>query len=283
MPYTYTHLRFGKKCLEVLPTEYKSIVKENILYFNYGTLGPDLLNYHSPFSNKKFIELSKKIHNNTILETLEEAKYKFKINKERDAILSYILGYISHFLLDSYCNNYINKSSIKLNKTIYALYCEIDKYYYKKDKIKETKNILKDFKYTSIVSDILSTTLKAKEADIKQSISNFDTYTKIQLINNKYIVSILIKLLKAIKKEEYADLFLFNQNISNISQIIRIEKYFEIAIYHYKYLIENFINYLYSNSELDDYFKNTFINDKNEVEVLNLDNEKKYILKEFMK
>lgn len=283
MPLLYSHLRFGKKCLEQLPQEYKNIVIKNIDYFYYGTQGPNILYFHSPFISRKYKDLSDSIHKTDILGTLTKTKQIFQSNKNRDAILSYSIGYITHFLLDSYCNEYLIKSSKILNINTNQLKKELERYYFKKDQIITPNKILNEFKQLDDINKVVSQITGIKENVIKQSVSNFLTYSKILYLNNKYILPVIIKLLQIIKHKDYADLLIYNKSKTNLAQIIRSDKYFEIALIHFKDLFINYINYLYDNSLLDNYYSKAFITDNKDIEVLNIEDEKKYIIKDFMK
>ena len=126
MPLLYTHIRFANKCIDLLQNEYKEIIKNNYLFFLYGALGPNILNYHSPFTNKKYNELSDTIHNNQIVNTLNTIKEEFKDYKNRDLVLAYSFGYLSHYVLDSYTKSYLINSSNIIKNDINSLKNEIE-------------------------------------------------------------------------------------------------------------------------------------------------------------
>lgn len=279
MPFLYTHLRFGHKCLNKLPDEIKKIVNENLTYFNYGTQGPNIFYYHSPFLKNKYKKIAEDIHNNSIINTLNDSKKLFNTSKYRDQILSYTLGYISHFLLDSYCNDYIRLSSEKLNISKNSIKSEIERYYLNKDKVKANEP-LKEFKKVDI--SILKEILHVNQNDIKQSISNFLYYSKLLYIKNNNYTKIATKLLSFTKHKDYSNFFIYKDNNINLAQIIRTEKYFEIAVLHYERLINNYLMFIFNNEKLNLYYLNKFENNRNDVEIYKLDDEKKYIIKGFL-
>lgn len=284
MPFLITHYIFGLKCLNKIPEEYKQILNDNIDYFVIGTQGPNILQYHSPFTDTKYYTLSEQIHNNQIYDFLSKSKSKFLKSKNRDRILAYSLGYISHFLLDAYCNNYINISSIVLNTSSNCIKKEIENHYICKDSLDISNSYLKNIKNTKDITQIISELLGIKEGVIKQSISNMKQYSSIIYVKNKKINALYAKILKLLNKKNYIDYLIFNnQEITHIAQIVRINKYFDIAVLHYQKLINNYLDYLLKDSILSDFFLNDFNNLNKQIEILDLNEEKKYYIKDYLK
>lgn len=278
MPFLYTYIRFGKKCINVLPQEYKTIVENNLNYFYYGTLGPSILYYHSPITNKKYKDKADAIYSNPIAPTLKQIKENFIKNKNRDEILAYSLGYISHFVISTYINPYLTKSSNSLNIKNIELKNEIEKYYLNKDSININsllKTINKDYNNLSVLSQILNENTNT----IKQSLSNMSQYSYILYTNNKTILSAL----KLIKKNDLINNFIYLDNTKAVPQILRCEKYFEIAIYHFQLLFNNFIGFIYNDNQLDEYFFNSFNGNQKDIPIFNLEEEKTYIINDLFK
>lgn len=283
MPFFYTHIRYGEHCIEKLSEEYKKIINDNIDYFYIGILGPNIFNYHSPFINKKYNEISKSIHMNQLATFIKRIKTLFLNNKNRDEILAFSFGYVSHFILDSYCDDYIIASSKRLNISINQLESEIDKYYLLKDKVQDIKNCINKIKINKQMVEIISRTYEINPNIISQSLSNLKIYINILNTKNNLISNFLSKILHLFKYTEYYDIFLNNSQIEHYAQITRIEKYFEISLYHYKLLINNFLNYIFYNEEINDYFYNSFINNNRKIDVLDISEEKHFIIKELLK
>lgn len=284
MPFLITHYIFGLKCLNKIPEEYTQILNDNIDYFIIGTQGPDILCYHSPFANTKYYTLSKQIHNNQIYDFLSKSKSKFLMSKNRDRILAYSFGYISHFLLDVYCNNYISKSSVVLNTSSNFIKREIENHYINKDSLNIVDRYMKSIKNTKDITQIISELLDINEGVIKQSISNMKQYSSIIYVRNKKINTLYAKILNLLNKKNYIDYLIYNnQETTHIAQIVRINKYFDIAVLHYQKLINNYLDYLLKDSILSDFFLNDFNNLKKQVEILDLNDEKKYYIKDYLK
>lgn len=281
MPLFYTHIRYGNKCLDLLQDEYKEIIENNYAYFLCGVQGPNIFKYHSPITNKNYLKLSEQIHNNPIANTLKFVKTEIKNSKNRDAILSYTLGYITHFVLDSYTNSYLLNSSKIVNTNVNALKSEIEKYYIHKENINISR-LLNKYKISNNLKITISKILNSKEIIIKQSLSNMVQYSKILYIKNNKLLNFINAIMKLKCFDKYRYLFVNDVQIKNTSQILRFEKYFEISKYHCQILLNNYINYIFNDEKLDSYFFNTFELLNNEP-ILTFEEEKQYIIKNINK
>lgn len=279
MPLFYTHIRFANQCINLLQPEYQNIIENNLVYYLYGAQGPNIFKYHSPLTNRQYAELSNTFHNSSIVNTLKKVKSEFNNNKDRDAILSYIFGYITHYILDSYTYSYLNISSNTIKVNIDTLKSEIDKYYINRDKI-DINIELNKYKNTDNINITIGKILNSKENIIKQSLINMIQYSKIIYIKNTKLIKILKKILKIFHLNKYDGLLVNGVDIVDKAQILRFEKYFEISKLHYQLLINNFIDYIFNNTPLDEYYLNTFIV-KNTSPVLDFDKEKTYIISDF--
>jgi hypothetical protein len=100
VPKENTHLYFSRKIIAGLPDgELKNTIRENLDFFNLGTVFPDLFLYSL---NKKEQSISDALHgkdgeatNKIIFELLENARKKQSAKE-----LSFALGYLSHCVMD---------------------------------------------------------------------------------------------------------------------------------------------------------------------------------------
>ncbi len=107
MPTTYAHYTFGQEVLKNLDDEIKEIINKNIELFNIGLHGPDILFYHRPLKSNLISEKGHDLHEQTANVFFENARKTIKESNNFDASCGYILGFICHFMLDSYCHPYI--------------------------------------------------------------------------------------------------------------------------------------------------------------------------------
>lgn len=110
MPTTYAHYTFGKEVLKELKGDLKQIIIENIDLYNIGLHGPDILFYYNPLKSNDINRKGNKIHEESLNVFLTKARnLLYKSNNEKEKKLSYIMGFICHFMLDSECHPYIRQ------------------------------------------------------------------------------------------------------------------------------------------------------------------------------
>lgn len=280
MPSLYAHYYFGKKCIEKLPNDYKDLILNNISYFYYGTQTPNIFYYSNIFNKRNEYEY----HNVPMNILIKGFKENISNINNRDKYIAFIYGYISHFLLDSYCHTYIDIVSKTYLISHYELESTFDRYLLlknKETKILINKILVKNNDIVKIISMFLN---NKKENVIKDSIENFKTINYL-LYSNNHIVKKLIKILfKIINKGEYINLQIPDTiNKNYLAYMLRLDKYLEISTYHYLKLINNFMNYLMNDEPLLDYYNKDLREDKTtKIEVLSLEDEKKYIINKLL-
>ncbi len=107
MPTTYAHYTFGQEVLENLNDEIKSMINKNKDLYNIGLHGPDILFYHKPLKSNPISRKGNELHEQHASLFFENARREIMKSEDYNASCSYILGFICHFMLDSYCHPYI--------------------------------------------------------------------------------------------------------------------------------------------------------------------------------
>ena len=108
MPTTYAHWRFGCDCIETLPENLKKAVNDHREIFDFGVHGPDIFFYD--LSHPKIAKYGTNMHHEPAKPFFERCIEVYKENEEdKDAMMAYMLGFLSHYTLDSQCHPYINK------------------------------------------------------------------------------------------------------------------------------------------------------------------------------
>ena len=279
MPSVYAHIYFGQKCLNRIPNEYKKIILNNKTFFEYGLQGPDIFNNDSLTKNDNYQSFS--LHNRSIINTLINSKKEMSNIKNRDKTLSYMFGYISHFLLDSYCFEYLEKASKEFNKSRSYLESNFERYLLIKNfkNLKDIK-INKRYKKSREIKRIIYEQIIHDSKVINNSIDNFINFNTLIYTDNKYLNEGFKKYLHLSKKEQYEDRIIPYQLDKNVlASCVRCDKYLEIATFHYSELVINYMDFLVNDKELNSYYKNKiwYISD-NEIPVLDINDELKYTL-----
>lgn len=103
MPSTYAHYKFGTYVYQQLPKRIQEDIKPSYSLYEIGQHGPDILFYYHPlwsnYVNRTGFGMHEKPARPFFMKSIP-----FIHDSER---LSYIIGFICHYVLDSYCHEFI--------------------------------------------------------------------------------------------------------------------------------------------------------------------------------
>ncbi len=117
MPTTYTHQRFAGECLGLLPERLAAAPYGRRGLYDTGAHGPDLLfYYHVPLANLVAARGSE-LHHQSGRSFFEHARIVWDLRAEKEAMLAYLLGFLTHFALDSACHGFVNSECARLGVT----------------------------------------------------------------------------------------------------------------------------------------------------------------------
>ena len=109
MPSTYAHYRMGQEVRSCLGETEKKIVETYPELFSIGLHGPDILFYYHPILKNEVKRIGHEMHERSGKEFFEAAAKVVHSEKEKDAYLAYLYGFICHFALDVTCHGYIGE------------------------------------------------------------------------------------------------------------------------------------------------------------------------------
>lgn len=111
MASTFAHYKFGHLAAELLPQKIKTLITQNEELFDIGLHGPDILFYYKPYKNPKtHNEVSGRgygQHSKPAKDFFENAFLTAKNGSDAD--MAYVLGCITHFVLDTAVHSYIQR------------------------------------------------------------------------------------------------------------------------------------------------------------------------------
>ena len=108
MPTTYTHDIFGKEVYKRLPSEIKEAIRESKSMYLIGLHGPDILFYYQPLMKNRVSGLGHQVHQREAAEFFCQAVVKYQ-EEPTAQMLSYLLGFGCHYILDSACHPYVRR------------------------------------------------------------------------------------------------------------------------------------------------------------------------------
>lgn len=288
MPTTYTHWRFGDQCIKTLPKPLQDVVNNNRDIFDFGVHGPDIFFYYKCYKQNDVVSYGTKLHQIPFKDTLSNFKISYKKSLNKNSILSYLLGFLAHFTLDSYCHGYIELKSEKQKVGHLKIESQLDRYYLIKDGYDPVKkSVTFSLKPSErIANDIASLFPELGKDVVYEAIKDQKFYLDL-LKDDTYLKRFfLTKTFDALKIDRFKDLLITENNDERCKDSNeRINKYFKMAVRHYPRLAKNLVNYLDNDKRLLPYFKNNFDRkpDYKKIPILPYKKELKYQVLEFQK
>lgn len=282
MPSTYAHYRFGNMALKHLPNNLIKIIESHRSLYDIGVHGPDYLFYYEPYHHNPTSSYGFKMHDKLASDFFKKARIAYANHEEKEAMLAYILGFVSHFSLD-----YTDHSYVEIKETVSKvshglIETEYDRHLlikdglnpFKEDPVKHIHPTYENAKIIAYFFDdigvkkvekalrgmVFYLRLLKSSSDMKRSFLN----TSFKAINQYDSLSSLV-----MKKE--ADERCLDSNL-------RLDKLEPKALELFIALANNMYAYLNGQADLDERFYKTFSYQPNykEIPVYSLNKEKEY-------
>ncbi|MBB5265827.1 hypothetical protein HNP82_002978 [Catenibacillus scindens] len=266
MPSTYAHFCFGREIYKRLPAAIKNIVGEQPQLFNIGLHGPDIFFYYKPLTNNPVNTLGFRMHNQPAsdfflyaADVLEDFK---KGSPEYKASLSYLMGFICHFVLDSTCHGYIENKIRVSGLSHTTIETEFDRHLMIKDHLNPLSHHLTDHIHPT-PENVLIIHHFFDELTVRQiykSLKSMIWYNDLLVAPGKIKRSLILALLKLTGNyREMHGLIVSRQPVETCSDsCLRLEKLFTKAIELGLTLLKNYWDYIINNEPIDKYFIRTF-------------------------
>ncbi|MDO5134661.1 MAG: zinc dependent phospholipase C family protein [Eubacteriales bacterium] len=126
MPTTYTHDLFGKKVYRKLPEEMQKVIRRHKDLYRIGLQGPDILFYYM-LSKNPVTAFGVGMHRERACVFFQQGMAQVR-EKGDPALLTYLLGFGCHYLLDSACHPYVDQVDASGAMTHTLLEKEFDRY-----------------------------------------------------------------------------------------------------------------------------------------------------------
>ena len=286
MPTTYAHWRFGDKCISTLNDNYQELINNNRAIFDFGVHGPDIFFYYNCIKHNDINQFGTNLHNIPFNVTLEKMKPLYEKAEDKKSVLSYILGFVCHFTLDSYCHGYIDRTTEVWDVTHGKIESQLDRYFLIKDGYNPVKKSV-TFSLKPgrrIAHDIWTLFPEHKQEDVYKTIKDMLFYLNLLKDSNDIKRWGLTKAMDIAKAPSFKELLLTKENDERCKATnVRLDKYFNKAVEHYPILAKSVIDFLEKGKPLDPYFHNHFCpkEDYKDIPILAYEDELKYEVNEF--
>lgn len=254
MPTTYAHWAFGRDCIEKMPKNLQSIIHKHRDIYNLGVHGPDILFYDLMHSD--IVEYGNQLHDTPMKVFFKGCKEAFKTHKEKEEMLAYIMGFLTHFALDSTCHSYIGKKVDVGPVSHFKIESEWDRHVIEVDKrvpnlVDRAESLRPNKKNAKIISYFYPFDQKVILRTCKWQLY---TITLLNSISHRK-ENIFRKIFNQPGMQKYLDLFMsYEDDINCRDSNLRLDKLRNKALKLYPKLMENLLLYLDDKTDLIPYF-----------------------------
>ncbi len=132
MPASYTHYRFGRDVLALLPEDLREIAGAHRQLFDIGLHGPDILFYYHPLWDNPVSRVGYAMHGETGAAVFRRFAAIWERQGRDPEATAYVLGFLCHFALDSSCHGYVGEmAAMGVSHTLLEM--ELDRSYLVED------------------------------------------------------------------------------------------------------------------------------------------------------
>ena len=279
MPTTYAHWRFGCDCIETLPDNLKEIVHSNRELFDIGVHGPDVFFYDLRHSD--VVAYGYETHFKDGRDFFERAVKVYKENdKDKDAMLAYLLGFLSHFALDSQCHGYVDRkkevSGISHNK----IEAEYDAHLMRIDgKAVNLVNRSESLRPNKFTARIMARFFPFDEKTMLRTTRMHHLIISTLVCKSSFKRNFFYKTMDKLNLKDHRDLLVIPEEMAECADSnLRLDKLRAHALAIYPELVEDFLNAINNDAELPRYFDHNFEpwDDYKEIPILTYEEESEY-------
>lgn len=260
MPAGYAHLDFGKQVLKTLDPQAQEMIKSYIDLFNIGVHGPDILFYHQPLKSNAVMNLGYQMHREISYDFFVRSKEIIRESKNKEASLVYILGFITHFTLDSECHGYVGEVEKNKHLTHSEIESEFDRELLIMNDIDPLTTSLTSHVHPSEkVDKIIAPFFKLQPNDIDKSLKGMLTYLGFLLAPGKVKRGFILFIMKVagIYESHKGLMINYEKNLiceDDIQELIRRKNN---AVVIAKSLINDYLMHL-DDEELSERFRKNY-------------------------
>ena len=284
MPSTYAHYHFGDLAYPSLSTELKSTITKYRDLFNIGVHGPDILFYTEPYHKCPISQRGFDMHGELASDFFSQAKVAYQNrSNNKEAMQAYLLGFLTHFCLDTTDHPYIEAKIHASNVSHTLIEVEYDRHLLVQDGYEDplSRDLVQHIKPTTFNADIIQTffsefSVKDIESTLKQMVFYIHLLSMKDGIKRKTIFGAM-KLLGVY--DSLHEQFMNREPAEACADSnLRLDKLQARAHQLFIELAPNLINFLEDKEPLDERFNQTFDQgpDWESIKVLPLQEEKEY-------
>ncbi|MBO4920253.1 MAG: zinc dependent phospholipase C family protein [Erysipelotrichaceae bacterium] len=258
MPTTYTHWHFGQECIEILPDELKKTVNDHRDLYDIGVHGPDIFFYD--LLHKDISSYASAAHEIAAKEFFDNARDAYAQHSEKEEMIAYLLGFLSHFVLDSSTHGYVERKAEVSDISHNAIEAEYDGHMMRLDGravhlVDRVESLKPNLHNATIISYFFPFDARTIYRTLKGQKILLGSLNCVSDLKRKILGWLFLKL----GQKDYHDLLVPKEETEGCRDSnLRLDKLRKIALKRYPVLLENLLDHLNNEEELDKYFDHGF-------------------------
>ena len=265
MPSTYAHYCFADQVKERLSEPVREVIRGNERLFLIGAQGPDLFFYHYPLFPNQTRKIGSQIHKKPVYQLIAHGR-KVILKKgdpeQRRRMKAYLLGVITHFLLDHACHPYIEKVQAEGEVIHSEIEGAFERYLLMRDSLdvryyNPAAYFVSDAGTASAIAPFYG---GASVAAVMASLSGLKRYNQILLVKtpSKRKLFIFLKGVLPGGRDLYGHVIPEEDSPLFADSNVRMERKMQEILETAPDYLENVLAYVDEDGKLDGIFKNTF-------------------------
>ncbi len=270
MASTYTHYKFADDVLQALPSTISEIIKRERQLYDIGCHGSDLFFYYNPLSKNEVNSFGHELHDKKAIEFFTHCVRVLGTTYE-ETTLSYVLGFVTHFALDSCVHGYVERKAQSVTDADFdhgTIEVEFDRYLLVqegKDPIRSSliKHIVPSKKNSRIIAKVFPNIGFEKTFTALKSIVMFNNILNAPSKIKRHIVFFLLKVLGKYDSLR-SQIISFDGDARCVETNAELQRRYNEAIPIGVGLVTNFFDACTSKKMLSERFNKTFSWEDNE-------------------
>lgn len=261
MPSTFAHYYFGHEVLKNLDVRARNIILGDKKIFDIGLHGPDIFFYYKPFMVNKVLIMGHDMHRENVDGFIERSACHIGHMKDKRAAISYMMGFICHFALDSECHTIVEKW-VKISGVSHTeIEMEFDKSLLRSVGINPLEyRFGKHLPTYGVNTDVIDKIYHLKNGVVNHAVRYMKLCLRVFNIKNEFFRKIEFCVLKLAGQYEFVRGMIINRNDnprcfkSNEILTEKLNNSIPVAVK----LINNYLDYIFEDGELSERFFRNF-------------------------
>lgn len=282
MPSTYAHYHFGNMLIDSLDKRFKDTVIKYRELYDIGVHGPDILFYYEPYHQNETSDIGYNMHDINASEFFKRAYKSYQEYDEKEAMMAYLLGFVSHFSLDYIDHTYVEAKIRASHVSHTEIEVEYDRHLMEKDGLDPfKKDPASHLHPTDFNIEVISHFFRETDKKhVAKSLKSMVFFLRLLRASSDFKRNALYTAFKAVGKydELHSQVISKEKNPLCLDSSMRLDKLEKWAIQLFSELSVNLYEYLNDEAPLDKRFDKTFSYQDNvdDIKVLPLEMEKDY-------